>query len=222
VGVAAASLGLARDRHVGDAAVQLCVLGMVVVWGVRLSAHLAARQRGAPEDERYTAMLDGAAGQPRRRHPLRAIVLPQAALAFVVAMPVCAAEVGGRPRAWVLALGLGVYGVGLCFEAVGDFQLARFRADPGSSGRVLATGLWAWTRHPNYFGDAAVWWGVWLVAASTGLAWLTVLSPLTMTVLLTSVSGRPMLESSLARSKAGWDEYVARTSAFFPWPPRSG
>ena len=120
----------------------------------------------------------------------------------------------------MLGLGLAVYGVGLCVEVLGDAQLARFRADPARAGTVLATGLWAWTRHPNYFGDAVVWWGLWLVAASTGLAVLTVVSPVVMTVLLTSVSGRPLLEASLSATKPGWEAYAARTSSFLPRAPR--
>ncbi len=220
--VAVVTMLVASARHVGDPTVRWTLLAMTVLWGVRLAAHLFARQRGAPEDPRYTAMLDGAAGQPHRTHPARAIVVPQAVLGFLVAMPIAAGMAGGRPRSWVLCAGVAVYAVGLTFEAVGDLQLTRFRADPTSVDRVLDTGLWAWTRHPNYFGDATVWWGVFLVAASTGLAALTVASPIVMTVLLTSVSGRPMLESSLALSKPAWSGYVARTSPFFPRPPRSG
>jgi steroid 5-alpha reductase family enzyme len=128
--------------------------------------------------------------------------------------------VGGPPIAWIAGVGVAVYAVGLTFEALGDAQLRRFKADPANAGRVMDRGLWSWTRHPNYFGDATVWWGVWIVAASSGLAVLSVAGPIAMTWLLTSVSGRPLLEKSLSRSKDGWDDYVARTSSFLPRPPR--
>ena len=115
-----------------------------------------------------------------------------------------------------------VWLVGFGFEAIGDAQLARFRRDPANRGRVLDHGLWAWTRHPNYFGDATVWWGIFLIAAAGGWAWLTIASPVVMTVLLTRVSGKPMLERGMARTRPGYGEYVARTSGFLPRRPRRG
>jgi steroid 5-alpha reductase family enzyme len=111
-----------------------------------------------------------------------------------------------------------VWGLGLFFEAVGDWQLALFKSDPANKGKIMDRGLWAFTRHPNYFGDAAVWWGHYLVAAAAG-GWWTVLSPLAMTVLLMRVSGVTLLESALAK-RPGYQDYIARTSAFFPRPPR--
>src|SRR6185312_10702217 len=118
------------------------------------------------------------------------------------------------------AVGVALWLLGFTFEAVGDRQLDRFRADPANRGRVLETGLWRYSRHPNYFGDACVWWGLYALAA---LAWpgpLTVLSPLLMTWLLTAKTGKPLLERHLTGRRPGYADYVARTSGFVPWPPR--
>jgi steroid 5-alpha reductase family enzyme len=111
--------------------------------------------------------------------------------------------------------------IGLWFESVGDLQLARFRADPANRGRVLDTGLWRYTRHPNYFGDCCVWWGLYAIAAATPIGVFTILSPALMTFLLVRVSGVALLERSIGRRRPDYADYIARTSAFFPWPPRS-
>jgi steroid 5-alpha reductase family enzyme len=121
---------------------------------------------------------------------------------------------------WIDGLGTALFAVGFLFESVGDRQLSRFKADPANRGKLLSTGLWRYTRHPNYFGDAVVWWGLTVLALATpGSAW-TLVSPLLMTGLLMKVSGVALLEQRLRRSKPGYREYVERTSAFFPWPPR--
>ena len=113
-----------------------------------------------------------------------------------------------------------LFAVGFGFEVVGDYQLERFRAEPGNRGTVLDRGLWRYTRHPNYFGDATMWWGMYAIAASTPNGWLTVLSPALMTWLLMRVSGVTLLEEGLKASKPGYRAYIARTPAFFPWFPR--
>ena len=118
-------------------------------------------------------------------------------------------------------LGVVVWAVGLFFEAVGDWQLKQFKADPANKGKVMDRGLWRYTRHPNYFGDACVWWGIWLVVAETGVGVLTVLSPVVMTLFLTKGSGAALTERRMA-GRPGFDEYVARTSGFLPLPPKRG
>ena len=123
--------------------------------------------------------------------------------------------VGAPP---VLA-GIALWAVGLFFETVGDFQLARFKRDPANQGKVMDRGLWRYTRHPNYFGDFCVWWGLFLIAASTG-AWWTVIGPIVMSVLLIRVSGAGLLESTIGDRRPGYAEYIRRTSGFFPRPPR--
>jgi steroid 5-alpha reductase family enzyme len=193
---------------------------LATLWGLRLTAHLARRNLGKGEDFRYVAM--------RERHGDRFAIVSlgtvfglQGALMWVVSLPLQlgqrTTDAGIGPLA---LLGVLVWALGLAFEAIGDRQLARFRADPAHAGRVLDTGLWAWTRHPNYFGDACVWWGLALVAADTGRAWIGLLGALVMNVLLVRVSGAAMLERSLRRTKPGWADYAARTPRFVPRPPR--
>jgi steroid 5-alpha reductase family enzyme len=128
-----------------------------------------------------------------------------------------------RPRqgglGWLDMLAVAVWLVGFVFETAGDWQLVRFKADPANTGRVMTSGVWRYTRHPNYFGDSAVWWGHFLLAAAAG-GWWTVFSPALMTFLLVRVSGVAMLETTLRESKPGYREYIQSTSAFFPRPPR--
>jgi steroid 5-alpha reductase family enzyme len=203
----------------GSATLRVAVLVAVALWGLRLAFHLARRQRGAPEDPRYVAIL----GRSRPRstwRALRVIYGLQGVLMWFVSMPLQVVAFGCRAQAGILVAGLVVVAVGLFFEAVGDEQLRRFRADPANAGRTLDVGLWRYTRHPNYFGDAVVWTGLYLCAASTPWGWASALSALLMIWLLTSLSGRPMLEAKLTRTRPGYVEYVARTSSFLPRPPR--
>lgn len=196
---------------------------LVTAWGLRLTAHLAHRNLGKGEDYRYAEM--------RRRHgerwPLRSLFVVfwlQGALIWVVSLPVQVAMADPTPAGLGLLdwAGTAVWAVGLTFEAVGDWQLSRFKADPANRGTVMDRGLWRYTRHPNYFGDFCVWWGIWLVALATGSTWWTVVGPAVMSVLLIRVSGVALLERSLSRRREGYADYVARTSAFFPRPPRRG
>jgi steroid 5-alpha reductase family enzyme len=146
----------------------------------------------------------------------------QGAVLWFVALPLLVAVRATEPVALTAVDGLGVllFAIGLGFEVVGDYQLERFRAEPGNRGHVLDSGLWRYTRHPNYFGDATMWWGVYAIAASTPSGWLTVPSPILMTWLLMRVSGVTLLEEGLKASKPGYRAYIARTPAFFPWFPR--
>lgn len=196
------------------------LLGMVTVWGTRLSVHLTRRNWGQGEDYRYAAMR----AHHGNRFPLvslASVFLLQAVLAWLIGMPLHAGlgSASGPLRPALALAGAVVWIVGFGFETVGDRQLERHRADPTRRGQVLATGLWRYTRHPNYFGDAAVWWGIWLVAAARGGAW-TVFAPVLMTVFLLRVSGVTLLERKLRESRPGYREYAERTSAFLPWPPR--
>jgi steroid 5-alpha reductase family enzyme len=192
---------------------------MVTVWGVRLSVHLARRNWGRPEDYRYAAWRE----QYGDSWPLRSLFQVfwlQAVLLWIVSVPVLAAQQSTAALAVLDLLGVAVWLVGLVFEAVGDAQLARFKADPANKGRVLDTGLWRYTRHPNYFGDAVVWWGIYLVALSAG-GWWSFFGPLLMTFLLVRVSGVAMLEQDLKQKKPEYANYIRRTSAFIPMPPKS-
>ncbi|MFJ9952382.1 DUF1295 domain-containing protein [Kitasatospora sp. NPDC091207] len=218
--VALTGFGLSAGH--GDWSRRALATALVTVWGLRLSVHIGRRGRGAPEDPRYARMLAKAPPERRTAYALRKVYLLQAALAWFVSLPVQAAQYLPGPPGAVVWAGVGLWGFGLLFEAVGDHQLARFRADPANRGRVLDQGLWAWTRHPNYFGDACVWWGLFLLAADAPVGWAFVGSPLLMTWLLAFGSGRPMLERQLGATKPGWAEYTARTSSFLPRPPRGG
>jgi steroid 5-alpha reductase family enzyme len=193
---------------------------LTMIWGLRLGAYLLVRNAGHGEDPRYQAM--------RRHHGERFPVVSlltvfglQGVLMWLVSMPVQVANHGGGGGAGLTAaLGFGLWAVGLFFEAVGDLQLARFKADPESQGRVMDRGLWRYTRHPNYFGDACAWWGIWLVClGAPGAAW-TVLSPALMTFFLLRISGVALLERSIGKRRPEYAEYQRRTSAFFPLPPR--
>ena len=197
------------------------LVAMVTVWGVRLAAYLAKRNLGKGEDFRYRAM--------RRKHgerfPLVSLYTVfglQGALMFVVSLPVSLGQRDTDAGAGFVALaGFVVWTIGLYFEVVGDAQLARFKRDPRNEGLVMDQGLWALTRHPNYFGDCLVWWGLAIVASAQGAGLWAFLGALVMTVLLVRVSGAAMLDRLLAKRKPGYAEYMARTSGFIPRPRRS-
>ncbi|PKW14597.1 DUF1295 domain-containing protein [Saccharopolyspora spinosa] len=195
---------------------------LTAVWGLRLSWHILLRGRSKPEDPRYQAILDRAGSRPRLRMFVR-VYLAQALVMWFVSLPVQAAqlELGGPSTPWfVLWVGTTLWTVGMFFEVIGDAQLRRFRADPANAGKVLDRGLWRFTRHPNYFGDACVWWGLYLAAAHQAVVLATVLSPLLMTWLLARGSGKPVLERHMRRTRPEYADYVERTSGFFPLPPK--
>ncbi len=192
---------------------------LVTLWGGRLAWHIRRRGLGRGEDPRYEAMLADAPGGRRFSYAVRRVFLVQGVAAWFVALPLQVAAATDRPLGRVAALGVVVWLVGVTFEAVGDAQLARFKADPANSGRVMDRGLWAWTRHPNYFGDAAVWWGLWVVAAEAWPGVLTVLSPVAMTYFLAFATGARLLEQEMSK-RPGYPEYMERTSMFVPLPPR--
>ena len=194
--------------------------GITVLWGLRLGAYLLARNAGHGEDPRYQAM--------RRHHGARfplvslaTVFALQGVLMWFVSLPVQVANHGGAgPAPVTAALGFGLWALGLFFETVGDLQLSRFRAEPASQGQVMDRGLWRYTRHPNYFGDACAWWGIWLVClGAPGAAW-TVLSPAVMTFFLLRISGVALLERSIGKRRPEYVEYQRRTSAFIPLPPK--
>lgn len=194
------------------------LLILTATWGLRLAGHLAWRLRGGEEDPRYAELLEG---EGRDRAALRRVYLPQGLALLVVSMVLPVGMVASAPVGVLTWVGVGLWAVGMFFEIVGDAQLAAHKADPERRGTVLDTGVWRLTRHPNYFGDATVWWGLWLVTASAGVlpALLALPAPLLMTWTLTSRTGRPLTEERMA-GRPGYAEYVARTSSFVPWPPR--
>jgi steroid 5-alpha reductase family enzyme len=199
----------------------LLLAALVTLWGGRLSWHIRRRALGTGEDPRYDKILSAAPAGQRFAHAVRKVFAVQALAAYIVSLPLqVAAAADPKPLGWVAALGVLVFGLGVGFETVGDAQLARFKADPANKGMIMDRGLWAWTRHPNYFGDAAVWWGLWGIAAEVWPAVLIVFSPIVMTYFLAFATGARLLESEMSK-RPGYPEYMQRTSMFFPRPPRT-
>ncbi|MFC7496367.1 MULTISPECIES: DUF1295 domain-containing protein [unclassified Nocardioides] len=191
------------------------LVALVAIWGGRLSWHMHRRNAGHGEDPRYAAMLEGTSPAQRALK----VWVTQGAAVLLVGLPATVASVTtGGWLPWV-PLGVAIWLLGVAFEAVGDAQLARFKADPANRGKIMDRGLWSWTRHPNYFGDACVWWGIWLVSLTTGWSLLTVVAPIAMTYFLVFATGARLLEQHMA-DRPGWAEYAARTSMFVPRPPR--
>ena len=203
----------------GDPLRRWLALLLTAAWGLRLATHIYLRSRGKGEDPRYEAMLARADGSPAA-YALLHIYLPQGLIMWFVSLPVQVAMVVTGGLSWVLWVGVAVWAVGFFFESVGDLQLTRFRDDPSNKGKVLDTGLWRYTRHPNYFGDACVWTGLFLVAASAWPGVLTVLSPAVMVWNLYGGTGKKLLEKDIGDRRPEYAEYVRRTSGFFPLPPK--
>jgi steroid 5-alpha reductase family enzyme len=200
---------------------QFLIVAMTTLWGMRLAVYLFIRNRGAGEDFRYRAMRK----RWGSRFPLASlgtVFVLQGVLMWIVSLPVQLGQVEESPDVGVLAwLGVAVWAIGLFFEAVGDAQLAQFKGDPANDGLVMDRGLWKYTRHPNYFGDACVWWGIALVAAETTVGRWGLIGAVVMTVMLRKVSGVTLLEKSLVKRREGYEDYVARTSPFLPRPPKT-
>ena len=197
------------------------LLGLVAVWGLRLGWHIRRRAVGHGEDPRYETLLGGPVAEVGFAVAIRKVFVVQGLSLWLISLPVqvgVVLEVEWWP---VVLAGSALWLIGLVFEAVGDAQLAAYKADPDRD-TVMDQGLWAWTRHPNYFGDACVWWGIWLVGALAS-GWLpgllTVIAPIAMTYFLLFATGARLLEKTMMQ-RAGYPEYAARTSFFFPLPPR--
>ena len=196
----------------------LCVL--VTVWGLRLTFHILKRNWGKPEDFRYQTWRNENGSSWWWKSFFKVFFL-QGLLLLVIAAPLLVAQVNSLPDhlTWLDLLAVLVWLVGFTFEALGDWQLARFKADPANKGKLFTTGLWRYTRHPNYFGDATRWWAFFLVALSAG-GWWSFFSPIIMTGLLMRVSGVTLLEKSMKETKPGYQEYIETTREFIPWFPR--
>ena len=204
----------------GNSGRQILLAIMVGLWGMRLALYLAKRNLGHGEDWRYKAMRKKK-GKNFGIISLVTVFGLQGTLMWVVSLPVILGNSDETPGVGPIAvMGIMLWAVGLMFEAVGDFQLARFKKDPANATKVMDTGLWSLTRHPNYFGDALLWWGIGIVGAETGSGIFGFIGPVVMTFFLLKISGVPMLERSLSRRREGYADYVARTSGFIPRPPK--
>jgi steroid 5-alpha reductase family enzyme len=203
----------------GFLARKILIAALVTIWGLRLSIHIFRRNHGKPEDFRYQKWRQENGASWAWKSYFRVFLL-QGILLWIISIPLLAAQYASQPaRLTILDFaGILVWLVGFFFEAVGDAQLARFKANSQNRGQVLSSGVWRYTRHPNYFGDSAQWWGYFLIAAAAGGFW-TIYSPLIMTLLLLRVSGVALLEKTL-ETRPGYKDYIHSTSAFFPLPPR--
>jgi len=195
---------------------------LVTIWGLRLSLYILWRNWGKGEDFRYRKWREEAGGKWWWQSFFKVFLL-QGLLLWIISAPLLAAQINATPaRLTILDLvAIPVWAIGFFFEAVGDWQMARFKADPANKGQVMRTGLWRYSRHPNYFGEATMWWAYYLVAAAGGGFW-TIFSPVIMTSLLLRVSGVTLLEKSLKETKPKYKDYIETTSAFIPWFPRKG
>jgi steroid 5-alpha reductase family enzyme len=211
-----------HQQGVGVESRKAVLVGLATLWAVRLGCHVYWRARGHGEDPRYASFRKKATGN-EHLFMLRHVFYKQGVSMWITSLPLQVGQFwlkpeGLGPVAWI---GIAVWCVGFIFETVGDWQLARFKADPANRGKIMQTGLWRYTRHPNYFGDACVWWGIFLVACDHWLGVLTVFAPLRMTNSLVNRTGKKLLEKKMRRERPEYEAYVQKTSGFFPWKPRA-
>lgn len=199
----------------------LLILALAGVWGLRLSLHLLIRNWGKPEDFRYQKFRNDYGAHRYWWFSFFQVFLLQGVLLWLISAPLLSASYYslGKPLNIVDYIALIVWGIGFLFETVGDFQLAKFKGNPINKNKLLQTGLWKYTRHPNYFGDATIWWAFGLFSIAAG-SFVPLLSCLLMNVLLLKVSGVALLEKTLQKSKPKYQEYIKKTPAFFPWFPK--
>lgn len=210
-------------RGDGDPLRQALLVGLCAAWALRLGGHLFIRWRGHGEDRRYKALLDGQAEKGRgfAVASLLFVFLPQGLFAWLNSLPVQLGQVDATPAIGAIGwAGVALATFGIVFEAAADAQLAAFRKDPANKGRVMERGLWNWSRHPNYFGEACTWWGLYALAAETSTGLWAVAGPIFLTFTLTKWSGIGLTEKGMGDTKPGYADYVRRTSAFIPLPPK--
>ena len=209
-------------RADGSAPRDALLLSLVCFWAARLAFYLARRNLGHGEDYRYQRMREKQGSDAAfARWSLVWVFGLQGLIAWFVSLPVQLGQIGpDRPLGVLAFIGVAVFAIGVAFETIGDAQLRAFKSDPANKGRLMTRGLWAWTRHPNYFGDAAVWTGLTLIALESPLGWMTILSPVVMTHFLMNVSGKAMLERAMEKKYPEYAAYKQSTSGFFPLPPR--
>jgi steroid 5-alpha reductase family enzyme len=200
---------------------QLLLVLLTSLWGVRLAGYLGWRNHGKGEDPRY-GMWRRAAGKRFWWTSLFKVFLLQALVLWLISLTIQAGQairVPDRLGAMDL-IGTLIWSIGFMFETVSDWQLARFKADPGNRGRVMDRGLWRYSRHPNYFGESLIWWGLFLIALADPSNWWTVISPVIITLVLLKMTGIPLTEKTTLEKRPGYKDYIARTPAFFPWRPK--
>ena len=201
-------------------ATQFLVAGLITVWGLRLGIRIFRRNRGRGEDPRYQKWRDDWGKHFVLRSYLQVFLLQGVVLLLNVTPVMILMSAAKQPLAWSQYLGLAIWCVGFTFESVGDFQLDRFLKNPENRGTMNDKGLWRYTRHPNYFGESTMWWGIFIIAVASPWGWVGVIGPLVITSMILFVSGIPMTEKMMEKTP-GWDEYKRKTSAFIPWFPKA-
>lgn len=210
-------LNITSSNGFNDRNILLFIL--VLIWSLRLSFYLTWRNWGPHEDHRYLAIRNNNAPHFWLKS-LYIVFCLQAVLAWIVSLPLLGVSLSERPLGWIDGVGVLLWAIGLFWQTIGDWQLTRFKANPANQGAVLDTGLWKFSRHPNYFGEACIWWGFYLLAVSAG-AWWSVIGPLLMTLLLLKVSGVALLEKDIGERRPAYQDYIQRTNAFIPWWPKA-
>jgi len=198
---------------------------LTVAWSLRLGFYLLTRWRTQGQDRRYVTMIGKAKTERGWGFAVSSLLLVfalQAPLQFIVCLPIQLGQAAPDPSPLGVVgyIGVTLAVIGILFETFGDLQLSRFKSDPANAGKVMDKGLWRYTRHPNYFGDACVWWGLYLVATETRYGIWALPGPLLLTVLLTRWSGVPTTEGRMRKRKPGYEDYIGRTPAFVPWFPK--
>ena len=215
----AAVVGLFVSAGHGQPGRRYLLLAAAVLWGLRLSGYVTWRNHGKGEDPRYRDLLAKARGNPGL-YALRSIYLLQAVTLWLACLPIQAGMLERAPAGPVTVIGGLLWLGGFIVESAGDWQLARFKADPAHRGQIMDQGLWRYTRHPNYFGDFCMWWGLFLIALGSVAELPTIIGPLLMTFILTRGTGQRLTDRRMAATRPKYADYEARTSGFFPMPPR--
>lgn len=205
----------------GFAGRRALIAALTTVWGMRLCIYLSRRNWGAGEDARYGEWRKKSAESFWLTSFFKVFLL-QALFLWAISLVLQAGQISPAPDhfVWLDGVGVIVWLVGFIFEAVGDLQLARFKTDPANKGRVMDRGLWAYSRHPNYFGEFLIWWGFFLITLSTPGGWWTIVSPLIVAIVLLKMTGIPLTEDNIKKTRPAYNDYIKRTSAFLPWFPR--
>jgi steroid 5-alpha reductase family enzyme len=200
---------------------KLLISLLVTLWGVRLILHLSWRNWGHGEDPRYGSWRQKS-GDGFWLVSLFKVFILQAVFLWAISLGLQWGQMSAQPSAlmWLDYVGLGIWIVGFFFEAVGDYQLARFKADADQKGRVMDRGLWAYSRHPNYFGESLVWWGIFMITLATPLGWWTMISPIIITIVLLKMTGVSLMEKAIVHTRPKYQDYIRRTNAFIPWFPK--
>lgn len=197
----------------------LLIYALIIAWGIRLALHVYSRNKGKKEDYRYKQWREDWGRNFYIRSYLQVYIL-QGFFLVIIASPIMIISTNTQPELnWLDLAGALLWLVGFYFEAVGDWQLTRFLQDPDNKGKIMTQGLWRYTRHPNYFGEVTMWWGIFIILLSSPQAWIGIISPLLITFLLLFVSGIPLLEKPFIDNQ-DFQEYKQKTSAFFPLPPK--